>query len=529
MLHGKTRSRTVRLGLSAVAVAAALATASPVHAAPGHAATPGPSVDLQAPDHVPVLVRGVQTAKSIVVADADFVSDGKLTVDVAELAGIVDVGSPDGCTTADTKITCPITPAPDHYMRQEFNFTFRATNAKAGTTAGVTYTVTATGVTAVTRHATVEVLDDADLAVTSGGTNGGHLKPGDRVRTPISFTNIGSKEAKGFTVRIGWADAFAPARYDNCAYSRREEGGSLPQLATCTFADTVAPGSEYKIVDEQGDGVAATVKPGSYGESDVDYDVQVGAPAQKATGNGGHRLRLAPVNSIKANDFNPANNYARIRYLVDNTYDYALLGATASGKVGDVVHVNPGIQSNGPSSPNPVVVEPGTLKFWWVKFLFTLPEGTEATAVPEDCVAIVVNGKPNGPYTWHPGKAEPGGTVYRCWAFNLGVGQTRRYDIALKITKVVPDATGTVSFHEPYGYDSSIEDPYTEPQDPPVDRNTGNDKATVVINPTGGGAGGGSGLPITGGQTGLIAASGLVLLVVGAALYLLARRRRVVR
>lgn len=126
------------------------------------------------------------------------------------------------------------------------------------------------------------------------------------------------------------------------------------------------------------------------------------------------------------------------------------------------------------------------------------------------------------------GKAEPGGTVYRCWALKIDAGQTLTEDFALRITKVVPNATGTVSFHEPHGYDSSTEDPYAEPQDPPADRDTSNDKATVVINPAGGGAGGGSGLPVTGGQTGLIAASGLVLLIVGGALYLLARRRRVV-
>jgi hypothetical protein len=51
----------------------------------------------------------------------------------------------------------------------------------------------------------------------------------------------------------------------------------------------------------------------------------------------------------------------------------------------------------------------------------------------------------------------------------------------LKITQVITNATGTVSFH----------DLTANPTDPPADANPANDKALVVINPSTGGTGGG--------------------------------------
>ncbi|MEU0554048.1 LPXTG cell wall anchor domain-containing protein [Dactylosporangium sp. NPDC006015] len=48
----------------------------------------------------------------------------------------------------------------------------------------------------------------------------------------------------------------------------------------------------------------------------------------------------------------------------------------------------------------------------------------------------------------------------------------------------------------------------------------------MVINPNPGGSGGG--LPLTGAQTGLVASVGAALLAGGVALFLVARRRRVV-
>ncbi len=515
-----SRSLTARLGLSVfLAAVGGAALAAPAHAQPGQ-----PYLDVHAPDHMSLLVRGAQAAKTIVAVDAELVPDAKLTVDLAKLAGVATVDAPDGCTTAGTTMTCPVTP--DATTSRRLGFTFRTTSAaKAGTTADITFRAAAAGVPPVERHTTVEVVDDVDLAATSGGS-GGHVKPGARVHTPIHFVNIGTKDAAGATIRIWTPKTLDSVHYDNCAYDTNPPGAPTSELATCTFTGPLAPGQEYQIVDEQGaDGVAATVRANAYGDAVVSFDVQAAGAAKAASGAGGRRLRLAPHTALKAQDYNPANNGAEIAYFVDNTYDYALLGDTATGKVGDVVHVKPAIRSNGPSSPVPVVLDKEG-HFWWPKLVFTLPEGTEAAAIPQDCVAIVVNGKPNGPYTWELGKAVPGGTVYRCWAPKIDVGQTLTEDFALRITKLVPNATGPVSFHEPYGYDSNIEDPYTEPQDPPADRDTGNDKATVVINPTTGGTGGGSGLPITGARSGLIAGTGVVLLAIGGALVLLARRRK---
>jgi hypothetical protein len=406
-----SRALTARLGLSVfLAAVGGVAVAAPAHAQPGQ-----PYLDVHAPDHISLLVRGAQAAKSIVTVDAELVHDAKLTVDLAKLAGVASLDAPDGCTTAGTTVTCPVTPDPGTTSRV-LGFTFRTTSsAKAGATADITYRAAAAGVPAVERHTTVEVVDDVDLAATSGGS-GGHVKPGDRVHTPIHFVNIGTRDAAGATIRIWTPKAFDAVHYDNCAYDPNPPGTPASELATCTITGPLAPGQEYWLVDEQGaDGVAATIKSNAYGEAEVSFDVQPAGAAKAANRTGGHRLRLTPHTALKTQDYSPANSGAEISYFVDNKYDYALLGDTASGNVGDVVHVKPAIRSNGPSSPVPVVLDQDG-HFWWPKLVFTLPEGTEAVAIPKDCVAIVVNGKPNGPYTWQLGKAVPGGTVYRCWA-----------------------------------------------------------------------------------------------------------------
>lgn len=100
----------------------------------------------------------------------------------------------------------------------------------------------------------------------------------------------------------------------------------------------------------------------------------------------------------------------------------------------------------------------------------------------------------------------------------LNAGATWSLPFTLRIDKVIPDSSGTISLYGPPQYGRGQ---WTG------DTNTANDTAKIVINPTGGGSGSGGGLPVTGTKTGLIAASGIALLAVGVGLRILARRRRV--
>jgi hypothetical protein len=89
---------------------------------------------------------------------------------------------------------------------------------------------------------------------------------------------------------------------------------------------------------------------------------------------------------------------------------------------------------------------------------------------PLDCAGIVV--EPDGTQQEYPGRA--GLTFYRCGTSTfLGVHDRSTVQFQLKINQVIPGATGTVSFH----------DPYAVPPDPPPDTDPSNDTALVVINP----------------------------------------------
>jgi hypothetical protein len=154
---------------------------------------------------------------------------------------------------------------------------------------------------------------------------------------------------------------------------------------------------------------------------------------------------------------------------VSESYDVAALGATAHGKVGDVVKVTVGITSKGPERF--VQRGQGNIAQTWK---FTLPPGTETVPAPETEVSTIFgsggaiaankcNTKAGGDTPFGPGP-------YGCWTRSiLEPGEFSKGTFYLKITKVVPNATGTV--------ERWID------EDSPADSNPDNDQASVVINP----------------------------------------------
>ncbi|RGC65155.1 hypothetical protein C5N14_29870 [Micromonospora sp. MW-13] len=227
-------------------------------------------------------------------------------------------------------------------------------------------------------------------------------------------------------------------------------------------------------------------------------------------GRGGE-LRLVEQTGAKAKaqqtDVNRMNNFtlASINVTGDNPADLAARGATASGKKGEVVTVRPGFTNHGPAA-----LEVQTEK---MPIRITIPKGTTVVDAPRGCVPYVPG------EGWDPRNAEwaePGAKEYACRAGEIVVGGEAPYEFALRIDKVVADATGTFAVK----LDG--------------DPNAQNDSAKIIINPTGhGGGDGGQGggddrptLPITGDSIGLITAVGGLLLVAGTAGYLVARRRK---
>jgi len=102
--------------------------------------------------------------------------------------------------------------------------------------------------------------------------------------------------------------------------------------------------------------------------------------------------------------------------------------------------------------------------------------------------------------------------VARSDAF-LGVGESDTFQITLRIDQVIPNATGTASILVPCRCSADLLE---------VDLNDSNNVAQILVNPTVPA----NGLAATGNRVGLIVGLGGLLLLLGAATVVLARRRR---
>ncbi|MEV0568255.1 LPXTG cell wall anchor domain-containing protein [Dactylosporangium sp. NPDC050588] len=374
----------------------------------------------------------------------------------------------------------------------------------------------------------VTIADGADLVVTAPTyvSPVPEVKPGDVLFTKAAFVNYGNRAAADATMTMMFDPGIAPFKYEGCTYTETE----YPLIVECPVDGTIEPGAgrEFVTVDENGKetpGMGAVVAPDALGWKGVDFlaladsvvedlppEVLAKAKTTKATSGKKFKIRQQqPVNkSFKAQpEIDKNDNYAGTAYGALNSRDLATIGATASGGVGSVVTVNIGVKNTGVSMLDAYRTggEPAA------RFNFVVPDGTEVVGVGEGCVARWK--EDDGSIGWDP---VPGKRFYDCGIdsslFKPGASYTTAFQ--LKITQVIAHATGTVSFTNPF----------RDPAEPPADANPGNDVAEVVINPNPGGSGGG--LPLTGAQTGLVASVGAALLAGGVALFLVARRRRVV-
>jgi hypothetical protein len=192
---------------------------------------------------------------------------------------------------------------------------------------------------------------------------------------------------------------------------------------------------------------------------------------------------------------------------------------TATGKVGDVVKVTVGIYNKGSG------------KVQWMGFshqaqtwTFTLPPGTETVPGPpgekpvwgwaglgfaDSCENT--SGHTSGAELEHFG-AGP----YDCMSSgSLEAGKASEITFHLRINKVIPNATGTVTF------DRHLKSPYTG-EESLNDGNSDNDEASVIINRDPNVAAVVADVPVT--RTALGAAL-LLLLATGGGLFLYTRRR----
>ncbi|WP_200208723.1 LPXTG cell wall anchor domain-containing protein [Micromonospora coerulea] len=385
--------------------------------------------------------------------------------------------------------------------------------AKAGTSGEVVIKVTADG-KEVTRKPTVTVAEGIDLQSDESVKVEG--QPGTTVGVPGVVRNAGPSVAHGAVLMMqGDGIAEYAGRYNNC---RSSEFG----FTICTFTADLETDQEYQLSEDFPVGLAKAARSGATLHAYLDwwavddwealtkdpYFPEIGEP-----GTGGElRLVERPAKAQRApqTDIGEEWNSSTIADIaVKGTHyaDLAAVGGSGKGKVGDVVNVTPGFRNLGPA-----------LLEWQQEMpllQIVVPTGTTAVDVSGECAPWVPGQKWNQyDMSW----GEPGAKAYGCTASETPAGVDYQYPLALRIDKVVPNATGTVTLKLS------------------GDPNSKNDAAAIVVNGTsggnggdggiGGGAGDGGTLPITGSSTALIAGLGALLLAAGAGGYVVARRRK---
>jgi hypothetical protein len=445
----------------------------------------------------------------------------KLFISLDEpIPGEVTLADPPGCTQAGTEITCAWASAV--YVDVVIPLTFRATAAaQAPGQVTVTFWMSSDTETGIKSTASVTIGDSIDLVTEAPRTVQAHAE--QHVGVPLKVTNLGSRTVAGMRITLYLSASLLPQTFDNCSPPEPTDViGS--QSMVCEFPDLIAPGQAVALDDGSG-GFGVDVAGDSPPNEFVYLDAQglseapaAGAPAtSRPRAASGRKLRLVPAGSSTAVDppvdNDPADNFSKVTVqVIDSHRDIEMIGATASGRVGDTVTIKVGLVDNGPAALD-------NLTNSGYAFAFLVPKSTQVTDAPLNCASDLA-GSDVPIFAW--GRA--GGASYLCVQNHGFVAphSPELLEFTLKIMNVVPNDKGNVA--------TLAQTPALVWRVPSADDdNPGNDIADVVINPSNTAPAGGTGLaslPVTGAPLAVIAMVGGLILVAGAGLVLLSRTRR---
>ncbi|MFF2852819.1 hypothetical protein ACFVT5_42005 [Streptomyces sp. NPDC058001] len=352
------------------------------------------------------------------------VTDGRLAVDVSDLAGVAEVTWPDNCTPSGASAVCDISVVPaigGDYEHQVFLTVRAADGAEVGAQGRITYEATATGGPDGTLTAPHESFDTTltlgvgpDLAI-DPIADIKDSQPGDERTIPFRFTNNGNMSANGFTVKLyasyGLTDL---TRYDACTYSTTDGNDYAPSnKAVCTFDQVLAPGDSFELPEP----LRVRLAPHALNER-LDIDVEPGDGAQ---------------------DIDSQNDYVALQIGAENTADFSVTGDAISGAAGETATAELTFKNNGPAwfgnlgSGDPAA-----------QVRLIVPEGTTVTGVPSGCVPRTLGGG------YYP--KQTGAPRYDCNLRYWVLQDTRRtFAFSVRIDTVVPGATGAVSIHPTFG------------------------------------------------------------------------------
>ncbi|MER5197066.1 hypothetical protein [Streptomyces sp. NPDC002884] len=372
------------------------------------------------------------------------VTDGRLTVDVSELAGVAEVTWPDNCTPSGASAVCDIPVVPTTGADQVLLTVRAADGAEVGAQGRITYEATATGGPDGTLTAphesfetTLTVGSGPDLAI-APLDDIKDAQPGDERTIPFKVTNNGNESANGFTVTFHTSYGLTDlTRYDACTYTAAEDNGYPPTAtAHCTFDQVLAPGDSFELPEP----LTVRLTPRALAER-FDIDVEPSAGAQ---------------------DLDPRNDYTALQIRAVNTADFSVTGDAISGAAGETATAELTFKNNGPAwlghlgSGDPVAV---------VRLI--VPPGTKVTGVPSGCYPHTLDGG------YYPRPA--GAPRYDCYLPYWVLEDTQRtFAFPVRIDTVVPGATGAVSIHPSFGEFGEYENTF----DPDLTNNT----AVLAVN-----------------------------------------------
>ncbi|MFH0179185.1 hypothetical protein [Streptomyces cacaoi] len=349
------------------------------------------------------------------------VTDGRLTVDVSDLAGVAEVTWPDNCTPSGTSAVCDIPVVPTTGAHQVLLTVRAADGAEVGAQGRITYEATATGGPDGTLTAphesyatTLTVGSGPDLAI-APLADIEDAQPGDERTIPFKVTNNGNESANGFTVTLytsyGLTDL---TRYDACTYTAADDNDYPPtDTALCTFDQVLAPGDSFELPEP----LTVRLAPHALAER-LDIDVEPGDGAQ---------------------DIDSRNDYTALQIGAENTADFSVTGDAISGAAGETATAELTFKNNGPAwvghlgSGDPVAA---------VRLI--VPAGTKVTGVPSGCYPHTLSGG------YYP--RQEGAPRYDCYLPYWVLEDTQRtFAFSVRVDTVVPGATGAVSIHPAFG------------------------------------------------------------------------------
>lgn len=446
--------------------------------------------------------------------------DVVLTIDVSDLDGMATIpvdGFDQPCDTDGDTVTC-FKDGRDLVLRDG---TWRGTlflltgqqPGAAGATAQLPITATTGTAGSASATATLTKAEAVDLAVAGPREFEETAELGGQVTVPIGVKNAGDIAVDGLVL---WWEGGSGTHFEdtfrNC--------GFVSSFVVCRFDVKVAPGASYRLseefpIDVSSDQAAPGHARAHFQWSTIDKfdtDIQPGRPADREPGSlpavtlvdprTGEAAPASPTaGDVPQHDLSEdGNDFGTVYVTVtgDNPRDLAAVGATLTGEVGTTHELTVGLRNVGrvpledPDSDSP-----------WRIAKITLPQGVTAATVPEACVTY------QGSYFCEADSPfEPG--TKQLWTFQVTIAE--KVDNAVGYVKLTGDAAMD-------------------------DQNPKNDTAKILVNPTaspspsGGtpstspGGGGGGGLPTAGASLTWPSTGGVLAVILGLALYLLARRR----